>query len=91
MRMPALKPYITWKYSEKRKKQQTTENQKSTKPKYKLSGVGFLHLACQGGGSHPCSHVSYATGEKHTTIYRTEDVALMSVWSGPRGAHLWSS
>jgi len=22
----------------------------------------FLHLACQGGGSNPCTPVSYATG-----------------------------
>jgi len=29
--------------------------------KYQLKGPQFLHLAYQGGGSPPCSPVSYAT------------------------------
>jgi len=37
--MVILKPYITGKYSEKRKKQ-PTENQKILKPNYKLSLSG---------------------------------------------------
>ena len=38
------------------RKMQKGNNLLNTKriPKYNLGGVRFLHLACQGGGSHPC-------------------------------------
>jgi len=48
--MSILKPDIIGKHCEK---QQATENQKNTK--YKLSGGPVFDLACQEGGSHPCS------------------------------------
>ena len=53
MWMAILKPEITWKHSEKRKK---TTYWKPNETKYQntsLVGVQFLHLACQGSGSHP--------------------------------------
>jgi len=59
-----LKPDITGKQqsksSEQRKKQQLTENQKSNDYRnITKMGTQFLHLACQRGGSHPCTPVSH--------------------------------
>jgi len=52
------------KHLNKRKKQQPTENQKSTKyqsgPKCQLKGAQFLHLACQGRRLALLPPVSYA-------------------------------
>jgi len=70
--MVILKPYITGKYSEKRKKQ-PTENQKNLKPKYKLSLSGGpiftfrgtngrfapLAIALAKGGIHPKKFLAY--------------------------------
>jgi len=42
------------KASKKRRKQQLTENQKTTEyGNVKKMGTRFLHLSCQGEGSHP--------------------------------------
>jgi len=58
-----LKPDITGKHSEKRKKQQPIKTQKNIKYRnVSYKRTQFLHLACQGGGSHSCPPVSYATG-----------------------------
>jgi len=46
--MAILEPQINGKYSEKRKKTTTY-----WKPKYKLSGAWFLHLAGQGSQIAP--------------------------------------
>ena len=59
--MVILKPKITAKYFETRKKEQLTEKQKKLKLKNTLSGIQFLHIACQGKFG-PLPSVSCATG-----------------------------
>jgi len=48
--MAILKPYIAGKYLKKRKKQQSTENQKNAKTEYKLSGGPVFTFSLTGGG-----------------------------------------
>jgi len=48
MRVSVLKPEITGKHSEKRKKTTYWKPKECQIPKYKLIGGRFLHLACQG-------------------------------------------
>jgi len=56
--MAIQKPEITGKHSEKRKKTTIYWNQKNSKyQNTSYVGARFLHLACRGGGSHPC-HLS---------------------------------
>jgi len=53
--MSILKPVITGKHSNKRKKQQPAENLKNIKYRNtRKMGAQFLNLAC-GGDSHPAS------------------------------------
>ena len=51
---------------EKRIKQQPTEKQNNSKYQIASKEAQFLHLACQGGVTHTCSHVSCATAHNNT-------------------------
>jgi len=57
------KTLIHRKTLRKTQKKQPTENQKNAKYR-NMSGVRFLHLACQRGGSQPRPLVSYATAQQ---------------------------